>query len=75
MGEREFSENTYSIHHFNASWFTDRQRKIVEKNKKINRIFGSFLGSKLILLFLAWDEVRYSGLKSLINKLLNKEYK
>lgn len=75
MGERNFSDNTYSIHHFNSSWFTERQRNLIERKIKANRFFGGFLGSKISLFLLAWDEIKYSGLKSLMNKLINRKHK
>lgn len=69
MGEQNFSDNTYSIHHFNASWFTDRQRKAMDRKKKLRQIFGISAGDKLNLLFLVWDELKYGGVKGVLAKI------
>lgn len=72
MGEREFSENTYSIHHFNASWFTDRQRKALDRKKKLRKLLGVWLGDKMNLLFLVLDELKYGGFIKAITKISNR---
>lgn len=69
-GEKNFSNNTYSIHHFNASWFTARQRIATDRVKKLRDIFGVTLGNKINLLFLGWEELKYNGVKALIIKLI-----
>lgn len=71
-GEKNFSVNTYSIHHFNASWFTERQRISANRVKKLRIIFGMTVGDKVNLLFLMGDELRYFGLKSLLSKIKNR---
>lgn len=69
FGEQNFSDNTYSIHHFNASWFTDRQRKVSDRKKKLRKLLGVWLGDKVSLLLSAWDELRYGGIKGLVAKV------
>lgn len=69
MGEKNFTNNTYSIHHFNGSWFTDRQNKAMARKKRLRKIFGRWLGDKLFLVVLAWDELMYDGLMGLTSKL------
>lgn len=69
FGEQNFSENTYSIHHFNASWFTDRQRKAMDRKKKLRQLFGISAGNKINLLFLVWDELRHDGIKGVLAKI------
>lgn len=71
-GDEHFSENTYSIHHFNASWFTGKQRKATDRKKKLRKLLGASLADKVNLPFLAWDELKYEGFKSLLSKLLKK---
>lgn len=73
-GEKNFSENTYSIHHFNASWFTERQRVAANRVKKLRSIFGMTLGDKVNLLFLVWDEFKYNGVRGMVAKL-SKQFK
>lgn len=72
MGEQNFSENTYSIHHFNASWFTDRQRKAMDRKKKLRRLFGRKIGDSVNLMLLALDELKYGGIKGLVQKVKKK---
>jgi|SRR5690554_1139994 len=72
FGEQDFSDNTYSIHHFNASWFTDRQRKAMDRKKKLRKLFGVWLGDKVNLLFLVLDELKYGGFIKAITKISNR---
>jgi len=69
MGDQNFTENTYSIHHFNASWFTDRQRKAMGRKKQLRNLMGRAVGDKVNLIFLAWDELRHGGIKGVLVKL------
>lgn len=71
-GEKNFSENTYSIHHFNASWLTNRQRVATNRVKKLRDIFGGALGDKMNLLCLVWDELKYNGVIGLFIKLAKR---
>ena len=72
MGEQNFTENTYSIHHFNASWFTDRQRKAMDRKKQLRSLMGRTVGDIVNLIFLAWDELRHGGVKGVLVKLKNR---
>lgn len=72
LGEQGFSDNTYSIHHFNASWFTDRQRKAMDRKKKLRKLLGMWLGDKVNLLFLVLDELKYGGFIKAITKISNR---
>jgi len=72
FGEQGFSDNTYSIHHFNASWFTDRQRKAMDRKKKLRKLLGTWLGDKVSLFFLAWDELKHGGIKGVVAKVRKK---
>ena len=38
--EMHLTDNTYSIHHFSASWFTARQRKWMDLNVRLRRAGG-----------------------------------
>lgn len=69
MGEKHFSENTYSIHHFNASWVTDRQRKAIARKKKLRNMFGLKFSEKINILFLLWDEFIFNGVKGVLSKI------
>lgn len=42
------TENTYSIHHFNGSWFDDDKKKKMERSEKLRRIFGMKWGERII---------------------------
>lgn len=72
MGEQCFSENTYSIHHFNASWFTDSQRTSFNRQKKIRSFFGLRIGNKINLFISLFEIIKNDGWVKLKLKLINK---
>lgn len=47
-GKIKITENTISIHHFDASWISEKEKKRNKKQLLFNRIFGYKLGSKLL---------------------------
>lgn len=50
-GEVYITDNTYSIHHYNASWQTDKQRRWHNFEYRISRIFGNQATGTLRKLF------------------------
>lgn len=36
----QFTKNTYSIHHFQATWMTKEQKRVIRRTKLIQKIFG-----------------------------------
>ncbi|MRF68178.1 glycosyl transferase [Escherichia coli] len=71
-GEKNFSENTISIHHYNASWHTDIEKKNIARNKKFNKVLGKSLGSIVNKPFIAKDIIKTHGLKYFLKKVKNK---
>lgn len=49
-GQIDLTENTYSIHHFDASWYTPEQRKAKKKRLREEKLqhIPSFFGSKIL---------------------------
>ncbi len=43
------TEHTYSIHHYNMSWFSKGQKKLYEKRKQLNLRFGKRLAGYFIM--------------------------
>jgi mannosyltransferase OCH1-like enzyme len=44
------TKNTYSIHHFNSSWFSEEEKIYKEERCKIYKTFGSNIFSRIIIL-------------------------
>jgi len=67
-GKLTITENTRSIHWYNASWFTEVQKKELDTKRRINKVFGVKLGSFIFKL------VKYStNPKRLFNRIINKD--
>ena len=49
-GEIKLTRNTYTIHHYSASWFTEKEKTIIKIRRKFCSIFGKKLGDNLALL-------------------------
>lgn len=47
-GKINCTSNTYTIHHYNATWLTPEEHKKLTRNQKINRIFGLKLGTWIV---------------------------
>jgi mannosyltransferase OCH1-like enzyme len=41
-------ENTYTIHHFDGSWFTNEDKKRLILQQKLNKVLGVKIGSKVL---------------------------
>ena len=46
-GKLTITPNTYTIHHYSASWFTEKEKKIIQ----IRRKFSSVLGNTVVFLY------------------------
>ena len=73
MGERCFTGNTYSIHHFNGSWFNEDQKLTHERHLNLRKRFGSKFGLIIHYFLLAVDVFRDRGIMALLLKL--KDFK
>lgn len=74
-GKLTLTENTRSIHWYNASWFTENQKKEFNTKQRINKLFGVKMGSAIFKI------IKYSkNPKRLFYRLIykddvyNKEY-
>ncbi|EJD6044492.1 glycosyltransferase family 32 protein [Providencia hangzhouensis] len=54
-GERNFTKNTVSIHHFNASWLSEDIQNDIERKKKLISLFGYHLGRCVNIIFRVKD--------------------
>ena len=50
-GKLTVTSNTYTIHHYSASWFTEKEKKIIQIRRKFSSILGDTVGDKLALIF------------------------
>ena len=67
-GKLTITENTRSIHWYNASWFTEIQRRELNTKRSINKLFGVKMGSVL------FKVIKYSkSPKRLFYRLLYKD--
>lgn len=71
-GEQNFSENTYSIHHFNGSWLNDKQLQQLQLRKKIRARYGKVLGEYVFKVYYAIEIIRTYGVIEFCVKLFNK---
>lgn len=68
----ELTDNTVSIHHYHASWFSENQKKSYDVMKRINNRFGSKLGKVVYQPFRVYYLVKEYGVKKLVSKFTNK---
>lgn len=59
----QITQNTYSIHWFNASWHDSEQKRIKKRMQLINRIFGMRLGKVINKGFNGVYRVKKEGIK------------
>ena len=71
-GEQFFSDNTYSIHHFNGSWLDDNQIAMLNLRKRIRRFFGVFLGDYIFKILFSFEIIKKNGLIVFLKKLKQK---
>lgn len=69
LGEEYYSENTYSVHHFNASWHTEKEQKAIETRKKLRKKFGNKMGELFFLFYLSFRELKENGVRGLLLKI------
>ena len=73
VNKMKITPNTYSIHYYNASWYTEEQkkaRKILTRRRKLERIIGKRL-------YKVWESIRFilfeGGLKSILKSKFKTE--
>ena len=68
-GKITLTANTCSIHHFNASWYTEQDRYGLKYKRKLSKIMPSKLASILGTVF---SMLRYKGFVYTAKYCLNK---
>lgn len=71
-GEQCFTENTYSIHHFNGSWLDDKQVQLLQLRKKVRAKYGKILGEYVFKAYYSIEIIRDYGMMQFFAKLFNK---
>lgn len=62
-GKLRLTKESITIHHFDGSWYSKEGKKRAELQKKFNRVFGFWLGSKLLG---SYYYIKKNGLKKTI---------
>ena len=71
-GEQFFSDNTYSIHHFNGSWLSDDEIKMHNKKKIYRSKYGKNIGVILYKVYYILWIIRMYGFLFFIKKIFKK---
>lgn len=66
------TENTYSIHHFNGSWYTKAQRVHVQLRIKLCKHFGECFGEVLSTIAAVFIHCWYDGFIYTLKKIFSK---
>ncbi len=66
-GKIRITNNTYTIHHFDASWHGDDEKKHRKELNRYTRIFGKNIGGKLVGLKFS---LKKNGLRKTIKKII-----
>lgn len=61
--EMNATDRTYSIHHFNGSWYSLAQRKHVDARIRLCKLFGERIGTLMSTLYAVYVNVRYDSFK------------
>ncbi|MBT2918463.1 glycosyl transferase [Vibrio anguillarum] len=72
IGDENFTENTISIHHFNASWHTEEQKSRLKVKTRLINKFGYFPGKVLYYFYLLKNIGILEFTKKVSFKLINR---
>jgi hypothetical protein len=70
--EVDATDNTYSVHHFNGSWYTKAQSAHVRLRIKLCKIFGEKIGELLSSVAALFIHCRYEGAWYTLKKVVSK---
>lgn len=70
--EVDATENTYSVHHFNGSWYTKAQSVHVKLRIKLCKVFGEKMGEVLSTIAALFIHCRYEGVWYTFRKTASK---
>ena len=68
----EVTAETYSVHHFNGSWYSVAQRKHVNARIKLCKIFGERIGTFLSMFYAIYVNLRYNSFSTTIARCRQK---
>lgn len=72
LGEEHFTENTYSIHHFNGSWLSQNQITMINIKKRLSRRYGAVLGGYIYQLIYSFHIIKSDGFLFFLRKITRK---
>ena len=67
-GEISITENTCSIHHYSATWITDKEKKVKQVQKKLEEKLHISLEHNV--LFSVWKNMYCYGIKGFVKKFV-----
>ncbi|MCQ2082678.1 MAG: glycosyl transferase [Lachnospiraceae bacterium] len=68
----EATANTYSVHHFNGSWYSLAQRKHVDMRIRLCKKFGENLGTILSTIYAVFVNFRYNSFRETFERCKQK---
>lgn len=68
----EATANTYSVHHFNGSWYSIAQRKHVVARVKLCSMFGECVGTLLSTMYAVFVNLRYNSFRETFERCKQK---
>jgi len=75
FGQENFTNNTYAVHHYQASWADERQKKINAYRKKLVKLYGTRVGGMLGATYAAYREITDKGWSNFIAKIRKRYFK
>ncbi|NGP43345.1 glycosyl transferase [Acinetobacter sp. GC2] len=72
LGEKKFTHNTYSIHHFNASWLSDSERKLLTFRRNLKDKMGNKIGGVVYNVLLPFQIIKFYGFFYFLRKIFLK---
>jgi hypothetical protein len=75
-GEINLTENTHSIHHYQASWLSDAEKKSIKFSRKVNKLVGIKIGRiitrPILKIAIAIARIQQQGLLKTLKYYLKK---
>jgi len=68
----EATDETYSVHHFNGSWYSVAQRKHVNARIKLCKLFGENVGTMISTVYAVFVNLRYNSFKDTLSRCKQK---
>lgn len=71
-GAMNLTENSYTIHHYNASWLSDKEKQNYERKLRLIERYGKTVGTGLHYVLSVPDILKRNDIGGLIGKVLKK---